>query len=330
MRAARTSSRRAMELGVQSTMSFSSEIKHELCKVENRKLCCLKAECYGIWLFSKCFSLKNSAYVTEHGDVARRMSELAAAAPSVQVEMSFAVSRRKKPAYRVELVDDASREQLLQIFGHTGREPSLRINRGNFEGDCCVQAFLRGAFLACGTATDPNKEYHLEFSVPYRNLAREFCTLLEETEAFPAAPAVAERKSSYVVYLKDSGQIEDLLTYLGASAASMELMQVKMYKEAKNNINRKTNFETANMDKTYSASARQTAAIAVISDTVGIGSLPEELQQLARLRLENPEMTLRELGEVLKISRSGVNHRLQRLLQLGEKIAGEKGIENIM
>ena len=262
MRAARTSSRRAMELGVQSTMSFSSEIKHELCKVENRKLCCLKAECYGIWLFSKCFSLKNSAYVTEHGDVARRMSELAAAAAGVQVEMSFAVSRRKKPAYRVELVDDASREQLLQIFGHTGREPSLRINRGNFEGDCCVQAFLRGAFLACGTATDPNKEYHLEFSVPYRNLAREFCTLLEETEAFPAAPAVAERKSSYVVYLKDSGQIEDLLTYLGASAASMELMQVKMYKEAKNNINRKTKFETANMDKTYSASARQTAAIA--------------------------------------------------------------------
>ena len=85
-----------MELGVQSTMSFSSEIKHELCKVENRKLCCLKAECYGIWLFSKCFSLKNSAYVTEHGDVARRMSELAAAAAGVQVEMSFAVSRRKK------------------------------------------------------------------------------------------------------------------------------------------------------------------------------------------------------------------------------------------
>ena len=133
-----------------------------------------------------------------------------------------------------------------------------------------------------------------------------------------------------MVYLKESGQIEDVLTYLGAPGAAMELMQVKMYKEAKNNINRKTNFETANMDKTYSASARQTAAIAVISDTVGLGSLPENLRELAQLRLDEPEMTLRELGERLGISRSGVNHRLQRLLELGEKILKEKGLEQIL
>jgi len=130
--------------------------------------------------------------------------------------------------------------------------------------------------------------------------------------------------------LKGSGPIEDLLTYLGAPAAAMELMQVKMYKEVKNDINRKTNFETANMDKTYSASARQVAAIAAISDTRGLQSLPEELQELAQLRLDHPDMTLRELGARLGLTRSGVNHRLQRILQLGERILEERGIDSLL
>ena len=130
--------------------------------------------------------------------------------------------------------------------------------------------------------------------------------------------------------MKGSGPIEDLLTYLGAPAAAMELMQVKMYKEVKNDINRKTNFETANMDKTYSASARQVAAIAAISDTRGLQSLPEELQELAQLRLDHPDMTLRELGARLGLTRSGVNHRLQRILQLGERILEERGIDSLL
>ncbi len=154
--------------------------------------------------------------------------------------------------------------------------------------------------------------------------------LLKDKAARDFTPSVSQRKGLWVVYLKDSGQIEDLLTYLGASSASMELMQVKMYKEAKNNINRKSNFETANMDKTYSASARQTAAIAVINDTIGIDALPEELQALARLRLEHAGMTLRELSEILGISRSGVNHWMQKLILLGEKLAEEKGISALM
>lgn len=311
-------------------MSFTSETKTELCKIENRRRCCERAECYGIWLFSRCFSLKDSAVVTEHSGTARRMLELAASGAGVSAELHYAVSRRKKPAYRVSLPDENERVRLLAAFGHTGLEPSLRINRAVLENECCTAAFLRGAFLACGTATDPNKEYHLEFAVPHKNLANDLDTLLHEIEAFGSSPAVASRKGAYVVYWKESGQIENLLTYLGAAGASMELMQVKMYKEAKNDINRKTNFETANMDKTYSASARQTAAIAVISDTRGLDSLPDDLRELACLRLENPEMTLRELGERLKISRSGVNHRLQRILRIGEKILEEKGIENIL
>lgn len=307
-------------------MSFSSEIKSELCKLENKKFCCLRAECYGMWLFSKCFSLREAAYVTENSGVARRMLELAAAAAGAGGELSYGVSRRKKPAYRVALQDEDSRLRLLSAFGHTGGETSLRINRAVLEDDCCQAAFLRGAFLTCGTAADPQKGYHLEFAVPYQKLANQLYTLLSEVSAFPVNPLLASRKGGYVVYWKESGQIEDLLTFLGAAGASMELMQVRMYKEAKNDINRKANFETANMDKTYSASARQIAAIAALNDVGELSSLPDGLRELARLRLENPEMTLRQLGEALGISRSGVNHRLERLLELGEKYleAGKK------
>ena len=132
--------------------------------------------------------------------------------------------------------------------------------------------------------------------MPHKNLANDLYTLLCEVEAFPLSPAVALRKGGYVVYMKESGPIEDLLTYLGAPGAAMELMQVKMYKEVKNNINRKTNFETANMDKTYSASARQVAAIAAISDTQGLGSLPEELQELAQAAAGPPGHDLAGAG----------------------------------
>ena len=311
-------------------MSFSSEIKGELCAVEFKRECCLRAECYGAWLFSRCFSRKENAFVTENGAVARRMLELAAAGAGVSGELTFGVSRRQKPAYRVSLPEESSRLAMLEEFGHTGQETSLRLNRANLENPCCAAGFLRGAFLTCGTATDPNKEYHLEFAVPYRNLANDLYTLLCEVDAFPLTPAVAARKGGYVVYVKESGPIEDLLTYLGAPGAAMELMQVKMYKEVKNNINRNTNFETANMDKTFSASARQVAAIAAISDTEGLESLPEELQELAKLRLDNPDMTLRELGQRLGITRSGVNHRLQRLLRMGEEIMEKRGISNML
>lgn len=310
-------------------MSFTSQIKVELAKAEPRRLCCLRAQCYGAWLFSKCFGLQEGTYITETPAAARRMLELAAAGAGVAAQMRYAVSRRNRPACRVSLPEEQDRRQLLEAFGHTGQEPCLRINRAVLEDECCPEAFLRGAFLTCGSATDPNKSYHLEFAVPHKNLAWDLYTLLGEAGGLGVAPAVVRRAGSWGVYLKDSGQIEDLLTYMGAAGASMELMQVKMYKEAKNNINRKSNFETANMDKTYSASARQTAAIAAINDSRGLESLPENLRELARLRLDNPEMTLRELSGRLGVSRSGVNHRLQRLLEIGEALLEEKGVEEL-
>lgn len=311
-------------------MSFTIEMKGELCRIQHKRPCCLGAECYGLWLFSKCFCLKENTYTTESAPVARRMLELAAAGTGACAQLSYAVSRRRQPAYRVSLPEEQERLRLLTAFGHTGHEPSLRINRAVLEEDCCQEAFLRGAFLACGTATDPSKAYHLEFSAPYKNLANDLYALLGEAGGLGISPAVVRRSGGYGVYLKDSAHIEDLLTYLGATQASMELMQVKMYKEARNNINRKTNFETANMDKTYSAAARQIAAIAAISDYRGLDSLPDPLRELAQLRLSDPELTLRELSQALGISRSGVNHRLQKLVDMGEAIIAEKGVDGML
>lgn len=310
-------------------MSFSGDVKRELAKIDEKKLCCLKAECYGIWLFSKCFTLDESAYISENPEVVRKMAELAAASVGVTAEMSFAMRKKDTPAYKITLPDEYSRKSLLNAFGHSGEELSLRINRANFEDDCCYAAFLRGVYLACGAATDPNKDYHLEFAAQYKNLSNDLYTLMRDVEETEILPLQSVRKGSYIVYFKDSQQIENLLVFMGANSQAMELMQIKMYKEAKNNINRRANFETANMDKTYSASARQIAAIARISDEMGIENLSDELRDVANLRLDNPEMTLKELADSLRLSRSTVNGRLNKILKIGEELAKSTNEDDI-
>jgi DNA-binding protein WhiA len=306
-----------------SDMSFSSDTKNELCAVENRRECCRKAEAYGLLLFSKCFTPLERSVKIDNGNVARRIADYAASCAGVIVQLSVRIHRGSRAGYRLTIGGQDQKALLYQAFGHQIEEPALRIREENFPCPGCFPGFLRGAFLACGSLTDPSKEYHLEFVVPHRKLAEDLCRLLSQGE-INFQPAWTERGGAYVVYLKDSGKIEDLLTYMGAKKASMNLMQIKMYKEAMNDINRRTNFETANMDKTYSASARQTAAIAVINDTVGLASLSEDLLAVAKLRLENPDMTLKQMGEVLDISRSGVNHRIQKILSIAQECAADR------
>lgn len=299
-------------------MSFASETKKEICRETVSSLCCQKAMAYGLWLFTRGFSLQDNAIMTENGLVARLMAESAAKAAGVMIEMRVSMSRKESGVYTLTVPGDDQKLRLLEAFGHTGREVNLRLNRANLENDCCMRAFIRGAFLSCGTVTDPRKDYHLEFSIPHRRLAQDFVTLLEEVEGICLQPSITRRKGSCVVYIKGSEQIADLLTYMGAPTASMTLMQAKMVKEVRNYVNRTTNFETANIDKTASASAKQVVAIRHLQETVGLENLPDDLREMAYLRLENPEMSLRELGEALSISRSGANHRIQRLLEMAK------------
>ena len=301
-------------------MSFASDSKRELCIIENKRACCLKAECYGLLLFSKCFSIREAKMNCENGAVARRIAEAAAVSAGVFAEVRSELRRKKISTFTLSVPGEDARRQMVESFGHSASEISLHIKRENLKNECCMAAFLRGVFLICGTVTDPQKEYHLEFSTPHLHLAEELKTVLEDVRAAQLSPSIAKRKNNYIVYIKESSAIEDFLTLIGAVNSAMELMQIKMYKEAYNNMNRVSNCETANLDKTYSAASKQIAAIALISDKLGLEELPADLREVATLRLHNPEMSLREMGERLAISRSGVNHRLRRILEFAEKL----------
>jgi len=304
-------------------MSFASVTKTELCKAMPQNSCCQKAECYGLLLFGRSFSNHAITIKTESSATAHQAAQLTAEIAGAIVDISTSVLRKKerKSAFTVSVSGDDQKAAVLSCFGHTGNEISLRINRANIENDCCISAFLRGVFLSCGTVTDPQKDYHLEFVVPFMNLAKDLSGLFSEVYELNLRPGLINRKGSFVVYIKGSEGVVDLLTFMGAGNAAMELMQVKMYKELRNNVNRKTNFETANIDKTALASADQVIAIEKIIAASGVNALPEDLQELAMLRLRNPEMSLRELGEALseQLSRSGINHRLQRIVEFANE-----------
>ena len=238
----------------------------------------------------------------------------------VYAEVRSQLRRKNIGAYAITIPGEAARIQMIRSFGHDENDVNLHIHEENLQKDCCISAFLRGVFLICGTVTDPQKEYHLEFSTPYLHLAEDLVAVLHRVKAAQLSPSIARRKNSYIVYIKESAAIEDFLTLTGAVNSAMNLMQIKMYKETYNNLNRVSNCETANLDKTYSAATKQIAAIALISDKVGLDELPADLREAAVLRLENPEMSLREMGERLSISRSGVNHRLRRILEFAEQL----------
>lgn len=278
---------------------------------------------------AKRFSLPAASLTTEHLEAARRAADLTAEISHVIVDLSARITRRQTYSSQVSVLGEDEREKLLHVFGHTGYEPNLRLNYANLENPCCTAAFLRGVFLSCGSVTNPEREYHLELVVPFQLLAQDLQLLLTRAEGLDLQPAVTNRKGSFIVYLKGSEQIADFLTLIGAPHNSMELMQVKMLKEVRNDVNRKMNFETANLDKTATASARQLIAIEAIQTHIGLEQLPEDLQEIARLRYENPDMSLRELGENLAtpLSRSGVNHRLRRLTEIAAQFVSKQDVE---
>ena len=303
-------------------MSFASDTKNELCRIEPQR-CCRKAECYGLLLFGHSFSAQSVSLTTESLAAARLAAEYAAEVAGAVMDVSAPQARKKDAAVcTVSAVGAAEAAKVLACFGHTGKEISLRIGFANLENDCCHAAFLRGAFLACGTVTAPEREYRLEFNVPYMNLANDLAGCIRDILQLDLEPRVSRRKGAFVVYAKGGTQVADFLTFLGAPDAAMELMQVRMLKDLRNTVNRRTNFETANIEKTASAAAQEVLAIEKIKDCGKLPVLPDDLQELASLRLQNPEMSLRELGQQLStpLSRSGVYHRLQRILDFAEKI----------
>lgn len=286
-------------------MSFSGDIKRALSAELPQKPCCRAALLYGLLECGRGFSERELSFQTEYPEVAALYERLLVSQTGVRPQ-------KESHGFTILSVPAADRLKVLDRFGHRAGEVAVRLNRGNLDCDGCAAAYVRGMFLACGAISHPQTDYHLEFSIPTYPLSRDIEALLGEWDL---APKRIRRKGDNVLYYKDSEHIEDTLTWIGASAAALELMNVKMVKDIRNNTNRVINCENANIDKVVAAASEQVAAIRRIERHGGLSQLAEELQEVARLRADNPELSLRELGEQLDppLSRSGVDHRLRRI-----------------
>lgn len=294
-------------------MSFSSDVKKELCTIECENDCCQRAEAYGLLFFGRAFGKNDISIMTDYDFVAERYAK----AVEYLIYETPHVTISKSGKITIEITDKDDRMDILNELGYSGTETTYRLLTSNIENECCFGAFLRGVFLSCGIVTDPKTEYHLEFDVAFRTKCRDLSEMFED---FTAVPKMSDRNGMNMLYFKDSSHIEDILTVMGAQVSVMELIGEKILKDVRNNVNRKVNCDNANIRKTCEAAAKQSEAIEKLIRSGKFEELPPELKELAKLRLDNPEMTLNELGAALSepISRSGVNHRLRKLLSIAE------------
>lgn len=297
-------------------MSFSAEIKRELCKASLNRKCCAQAEAYGILLFCNCFRGSGIRITTGSDAFAAHLPLLFRKA--FQIEFDQLPTERS--GRRSFLITEP--EKIMAIGETFGYDPSesvaLHINFGVLEEDHCRTSFFRGAFLAGGSVTDPTKGYHLELVTSHYNVGREMPALLRESGF---EPKTTQRKANYVTYFKQSEYIEDFLTAIGSPVAAMGIMNTKVEKNLRGSVNRRVNCESANLDKTVDAAQEQLEALRTLEARGALSELPEKLQEAALLRRENPELTLTQLAALCDppVSKSALNHRLRKLVALAQK-----------
>lgn len=292
-------------------MSFAGDVKAELCRPEVQRGCCALAEALGILLYANTFTADCVRIVTESTELVRRLPRLFGKAFSVEFDTLPEPCLLGKQTLSI-----TDPEKIARIFTHCGfsaeSSVALHLNFALVEKECCRKAFLRGAFLAGGSVTDPEKRYHLELSTTHLKVSRETETLLREMDMMPKS---TERKGSSVLYYKQSESIEEFLTAIGAPVSAMAVMLAKIDKDWRNDANRKTNCDAANVEKAVQAAQEQLAVLRRIKERGLLDTLPEKLAETARLRQEHPEATLTELAELHTppLSKSAVNHRLRKL-----------------
>lgn len=293
-------------------MSFSQEVKGELCSIKTVG-CCRYAECYGMLLFGRSFSDDGISLLTADKNVANRLKELLYSCFSIVVSISE--GGVKKPTYLISIDDKTDIMRILIRFDRFGNNAIMGINRKIFEKECCTEAFLRGAFLSCGSICDPSTDFHAEFALKDAS----FCdSLLEVLSARGLSPKSSNRAGKRVIYFKNGADIEDMLTVIGATMHSLELMNVQIYKDMRNKTNRIKNCDNGNIAKTVRASMEQCEAINKLEKRGLLSALPSELYEAAILRRDNPEEPLSELCRICgnKITRSGLNHRLKKIVEI--------------
>lgn len=298
-------------------MSFASEAKAEMCRQHINKKCCTAAEIYGILLYCNTFSSDEIRIVTECRPFAQRVEKLFARAFGWDFDQKLGF---ELPDGKVVLsvTEGGKIAQVFERFGYErSRIVAHHINLSVLESDCCKVAFMRGAFLAGGSVTDPQKNYHLELITGHFNVSNEVVSMLFEM-GFSARNS--RRSGNCVTYLKQSEAIEDLLTTIGAPVSAMEIMNAKVEKDMRNSINRKVNCDTANVEKTVNAAFAQIEAIRSLADSGALEGLGEKFKETARLRVENPEASIAELAAMADppVTKSCLNHRLRKIMELAK------------
>ena len=297
--------------------SFAGKVKHELCRTPVQRLCCARAEAYGVLLYGNTFSPTEVRLITESTDFAARLPRLFQRAFGLKFDR---LPEEERGKLIFGITDRSKLDRIINQLGYDPRQNLvLHVNFGLLEDECCRTAFLRGAFLAGGSVTDPEKRYHLELDTGHAQASREVAALLTEMGFLPHS---VRRGGSSVIYFKQSEHIEDLLTTIGAPAAAMDIMTAKVDKEIRNGANRAMNCDMANVNKTIDAALEQKNAIQRLQESGRLERLPEKLRQTALLRLQYPEMSLSQLAEKCDppVTKSCMNHRMRKLLEEAKKL----------
>ncbi|MFJ5964493.1 DNA-binding protein WhiA [Bacillus sp. NPDC093026] len=313
-------------------MSFASETKKELTNLDVKD-CCSKAELSALIRMNGSLSFSNRKLIldiqTENAAIARRIYTLLKKKYDVTVELLVRKKMRlkKNNVYIVRLVERAkSILEDLKILGeHFVFERN--ISEELVKKRCCKRSYMRGAFLAGGSVNNPEtSSYHLEIFSLYKEHNDALCALMNQ---FHLNSKTLERKKGYITYMKEAEKITEFLSVVGAHNSLLRFEDVRIVRDMRNSVNRLVNCETANLNKTIGASLRQVENIQYIDEKIGLDALPDKLREIAKLRIDYQEVTLKELGEMVesgKISKSGINHRLRKLDQIAEQLRNGQAV----
>ncbi|MGG3799095.1 DNA-binding protein WhiA [Metabacillus fastidiosus] len=307
-------------------MSFASETKKELTNLE-LKPCCVKAELAALIRMNGSLSFSNRHIVldiqTENAAIARRIYTLIKRQYEVTVELLVRKKMRlkKNNVYIVRLNENA--RGILEDLDILGENFTFirHISKDLVKKKCCRRSYIRGAFLAGGSVNNPEtSSYHLEIFSLYKEHNDSLCELMN---TFQLNSKTLERKKGFITYLKEAEKITEFLNVIGAHQALLRFEDVRIVRDMRNSVNRLVNCETANLNKTIGAALRQVENIEYIDERIGLDALPDKLREIARLRVEYQDVTLKELGEMVSsgtISKSGINHRLRKLDEIAEQL----------
>ncbi len=311
-------------------MSFASETKKELTNLEVKE-CCARSELSALIRMNGSLSFSNRHLIvdvqTENAAIARRIYTFLKKLYNLQVDLLVRkkMKLKKNNVYIVRFSEKA-KEVLTDLnIIENGFTIIHDISEELIHKKCCKRSYLRGAFLAGGSVNNPEtSSYHLEISSLYKEHNDSLCELMN---SFGLKSKTLERKKGFITYLKEAEKISEFLNIIGGHNALLKFEDIRIVRDMRNSVNRLVNCETANLNKTISASLRQVENIRYIENTVGLDILPDKLREIARLRVEYQDVTLKELGEMVssdKISKSGINHRLRKIDEIAERLrAGE-------